>query len=308
MSDRAKDELLPGASEIAFSDIEATLAKLARGGHDRRRLPGRSLTATVVVVGTTTKLKEAADALEHLGGSSGVRAILISEGSLTSPAVRVSEHSVAITDLAPRYVDNAVAALRLSSLPAVVWWRGGSTEALGELAELADRLVLDTDDPSDVWAAADTLFAQTAVTDLRWTRLTRWRSLLANCFDIPQVCDAIPKLNRLTIEAHDAPSARLFAGWLVSTLRPAAPWQLSIASGKGESQLPLDSVQLASDDVTVTIQARGDSIEARIDKPHSCARVAPLNDRTLARLFGEELAVRARDVAFEAALRASRSL
>jgi len=308
MSDRATDELLPGASEVAFSDIEATLAKLAREGHGRRRLPSRSLTATVVVVGTPAKLKEAADALEHLAGSSGVRAILISEGSLTSPAVRVSEYSVAITDLAPRYVDNAVAALRLSSLPAVVWWRGGSPEALGELAELADRLVLDTDNPADVWAKAEDLFAQTAVTDLRWTRLTRWRSLLANCFDIPQVCDAIPKLNQLTIAAHDTPSARLFAGWLMSTLRPTAPWQLSIKPGKGESQLPLDSVQLGSDDVSVTIEARGASIETRVDKPHMCARVAPLSDRTLARWFGDELAVRARDVAFEAALLASRSL
>ncbi len=307
MSDRATDELLPGASEVAFSDIEATLAKFVREGHDRRRSHGRSLTATVVVVGTPAKLKEAAEALEHLGGSSGVRAILISEGSLTSPSVRVSEYSVAITDLAPRYVDNAVAALRLSSLPAVVWWRGGSTQALGELAELADRLVLDTDDPSDVWAKADDLFGQTAVTDLRWTRLTRWRSLLANCFDIPQVCDAIPNLSRLTIEAHDTPSARLFAGWLTSALHPASAWQLSIKPGRGASELPLDSVELASGDVSVVIQARGASIEARVDK-HSCARVAPLNDRTLARWFGEELAVRARDMAFEAALRASRSL
>ena len=80
-----------------------------------------------------------------------------------------------------------MAALRLSSLPAVVWWRGGSVEALDDLANLADRLVLDTPDPDDVWARADTLFERTALTDLRWTRLTRWRAALAHLFDLSHV-------------------------------------------------------------------------------------------------------------------------
>ena len=89
----------------------------------------------------------AADALEQLGEAGGVRAILISEGEHTSPIARVTENAIAISGLAPRYLNNAVAALRLSSLPAVVWWRGGSVEALDGLANLADRLVLDTRRP-----------------------------------------------------------------------------------------------------------------------------------------------------------------
>ena len=99
----------------------------------------------------------------------------------------MTENAIAIAGLAPRYLNNAVAALRLSSLPAVVWWRGGSIEALDGLANLADRLVLDTVDPDAAWARADTLFERTALTDLRWTALTRWRAALAHLFDLPQV-------------------------------------------------------------------------------------------------------------------------
>src|SRR4029079_971870 len=96
-------------------------------------------------------------------GDGGVRAILISEGTHTNPVARVTEHSIAIAGLAPRYLNNAVAALRLSSLPAAVGWRGGSVEALDDLADLADRLILDTPDPDDVWAKADGLFAHSVV-------------------------------------------------------------------------------------------------------------------------------------------------
>ena len=89
--------------------------------------------------------------------------------------------------LKPQYVDNAVAALRLSSLPTLVWFRGGSQDLLGELAQLADRVVLDEIDPLASWKQSLTLLDRTAFSDLRWARLTRWRTLMAHFFDIPRV-------------------------------------------------------------------------------------------------------------------------
>lgn len=308
MSNTLPDRLLPGATEVDFSGIETVLARLVRDGRRRRRTPARALTATVVVVGTVAKLTEAAEALENLSDWGGVRAILISEGTETSPRVRVSEYSIAIAGLAPQYVDNAVAALRLSSLPAVVWWRGGSSDALGCLADLADRMVLDTDDPQDVWGRAEGLFEQTAVTDLRWTRLTRWRSLLANIFDVPQVRESVARLRTLTIDARDEPTARLFAGWLVSTLHPSSDWQLAINTVSGGGESPIESIRLSSGDLTMTLHARGGSMEAIVDEPHACSRVVPFSEATLAMCIGEELSVRTRDMAFEGALRASRTL
>ena len=162
---------------------------------------GRGRTATVIVVGKPERLVAAAGALEQLGEAGGVRAILIAEGEHTAPIARVTESAIAISGLAPRYLNNAVAALRLSSLPAVVWWRGGSVEALDDLANLADRLILDTAQPDAVWARADTLFEKTALTDLRWTCLTRWRAAVAHLFDLAQVRRGAGAIRTLRIEA-----------------------------------------------------------------------------------------------------------
>src|SRR5688572_17994637 len=179
--------LLPAGLDVPFSEIEATLARLFRDGRRRKRAPARALTATVIVIGDAAKLASAAEALEQLGEAGGVRAILISEGKQTAPIARVTENAIAITGMAPRFLNNAVAALRLSSLPAVVWWRGGSIAALEDLAGLADRMILDAEDPAASWEQAAHLLDRTALTDLRWTRLTRWRSAIAHLFDVPQV-------------------------------------------------------------------------------------------------------------------------
>ena len=216
-ADKVAHALLPGGRDVAFTDIEVTLARLVRNGR-RSRTAARALTATVIVVGPPDRLIAAADALEQLGDAGGVRAILISEGTHTAPVARVTENAIAIAGLAPQFLNNAVAALRLSSLPAVVWWRGGSVEALDDLADLADRLVLDVEDPATVWPGAPALFERTAVTDLHWTRLTRWRAVLAHLFDLPNVRGAAAGLDRLEIDAADRPAARLFAGWLRSSL------------------------------------------------------------------------------------------
>ena len=79
---------------------------------------------------------------------------------------------------------------------------------------LADRLVLDAEDPGPVWARVAALAERTATSDLRWTRLTRWRALMAHFWDIPEVRAAAPGFNRLRIEGSDLHAARLYAAWL----------------------------------------------------------------------------------------------
>ena len=96
---------------------------------------------------------------------------------------------VSIGGLRPEYVNNAIAGVRLSSLPTVVWWRGGRPEGLDGVATLADRVVLDAEDPWPLWARTPPLFEHTAFTDMRWARLTRWRAAMAHFFDLPEVRD-----------------------------------------------------------------------------------------------------------------------
>ena len=303
-ADKVAHALLPGGRDVAFTDIEVTLARLVRNGR-RSRTAARALTATVIVVGPPDRLIAAADALEQLGDAGGVRAILISEGTHTAPVARVTETAIAIAGLAPQFLNNAVAALRLSSLPAVVWWRGGSVEALDDLADLADRLVLDVEDPATVWPGTPALFERTAVTDLHWTRLTRWRAVLAHLFDLPNVRGAAAGLDRLEIDAADRPAARLFAGWLRSSLgwTDAA---IALRAAASESAEPLTRVRLSGGGLDILLQtpAGGTCLHAEVGGVEA-PRIVPFGDASLASLMGEELGVRTRDTAFERALIAS---
>ena len=99
----------------------------------------------------------------------------------------MASNVVVLNGLPDNFIDNAVAALRLSSLPTMIWWRGGPTEVLANLIKLADRVVLDADPPEPVWKCAVERFERAAFSDLRWTRLTRWRALMAQFFDLPEV-------------------------------------------------------------------------------------------------------------------------
>ena len=271
----------------------------------------RALTGTVVVVGPDERLQPAADALAKVGESVGLRSILISHGEQSAPPAKVAGNTTFITGLSPRFLNNVVAALRLSSLPALVWWRGGTTEPLDDLAHLADRLVLDVEEPDVVWQRANVLFERTALTDIRWTRLTRWRSALAHIFDLPQVREAADTFERLTIEAADPDAARLFAGWLRSRLHWPSSVSISIrraSSATGPS--PLSKVALEGQNVWIDMEAKPESrcLSARVDGVDGSARIVPLSDGSLATLIAEELGVRTRDWAFEEALVAGREI
>jgi hypothetical protein len=307
VTDKMIDGLLPSGRDVRFSEIEAVFARLA---HDRRRrrAPTRALIASLVVVGPPERLVPAAEAIEHIGDF-GVRAILISEGTQAEPVARVTDSAVAVTGLAPVYVNNAVAALRLSSLPSVVWWRGGSTAAFGDLAALADRLIMDIDQPDEVWSAAVRLFDRTAFTDLRWAGLTRWRAALAHLFDLPNVRRAGARLKSVTIDAADAPSARLFGGWLRSSL----PWPpgaaVTIRMTPTQHTSPLECVAIECDGPPIRLKMREGRacFEATAGASES-EHVVPTGELSLASLIGEELGVRTRDLAFERALVAAREM
>jgi glucose-6-phosphate dehydrogenase assembly protein OpcA len=265
-----------------------------------------ALVATVIVIGQRDRVDEAADALDTLRDRGAVRKVLISEGTKSEAAADEQDNTIRIDGLSPRYVDNAVAWLRLSSLPAVVWLRGGSPDALDRLAHLADRLVLDTDPPDAMWTRAPALFEQTAVTDLRWSSLTRWRAALAHLFDLPQVREGVGSLRQVEIEASDRAAAQLFAGWLRSCLGGKADLDISIAGARGRARTPLTRVRVSGGGPGLTLQVQDNQtcLEASVDGAAG-ARMVPLGDGSLASRFVEEIGVRSRDGAFERALRAA---
>jgi hypothetical protein len=307
VSTGSHEPLLPLGREVPFAEIELALGR--SGLDDGKRAPGRALTATIVVVGPHERLAEAAHAVEQLTDV-GVRAILISNGTNPAPGVRVLEHAVALEELRPDYLNNAVAALRLSSLPTVVWWRGGNPEMLDGLTELADRLVLDAEDPAAVWSRANALAKRTATSDLRWARLTRWRALMAQFFDIPEVQQAAPSFNQLIIDGADLHAARLYAGWLSSALH----WTSDVAIEVREvvAGPAIQCIQLGdgAQSLTLMLGPGGNCIEAsaRVKGHGATSRVVSLGDHRLTTLISEELRIRSRDLAFERAVAAAQGV
>lgn len=262
-----------------------------------------ALIATVIVIGSRARVDEAAGALDALSDRASVRRVLISEGTKTEAKADEKDTTIRLDGLSPEYVDNAVAWLRLSSLPAVVWWRGGSANALERLAHLADRLVLDTDPADALWPRAPALFEQTALTDLHWGGLTRWRSAMAHLFDLPHVMAAAREYTALDIAASDTAAARLFAGWLHCCLSP----QLAVTireAASGQSGLSRVRLSGGSGPGLTLSEERSGCLHAEVDGA-GAARIVPLGDGNLATRFAEEIAVRTRDAAFERALAAA---
>jgi glucose-6-phosphate dehydrogenase assembly protein OpcA len=269
-----------------------------------------ALTATVIGVCGVDRLDETSAALTALRRQAGVRTILISLGSDPQPPIDAHDDVITIRNLVPRYLNNAVGSLRLSSLPSIAWWRGGDADLLVDLAALVDRLILDADDPLAAWARVPQLARATLIADLRWTALTRWRSLIAQFFDVPDVSRSIGTFRSLEIAAGDRHAARLLAGWLGARLPEGGTLAVHISSAPAAA--PIQSVRLAGSKYRLSLERAPatECIRTSIDSSEgeAVARFVPLGHRTRESLVADELRVRARDLAFEEALRASAEL
>jgi glucose-6-phosphate dehydrogenase assembly protein OpcA len=258
--------------------------------------------ATLVVVGPRNRLAEAAGVLGDIAAGS-LQSVLISTDPSRTPEVRHPQEP-AITEVKPEHLNNAVASLRLSSLPTIVWWRGGPPGQLDSVATLADRLVLDAEDPAPLWHRAPAAFHRTAVTDLRWTRLTRWRAVMAHFFDLPQVRDAAASFAHLTVTGSDRAQCALFAGWLDASLG----WQgrVAVELTQTDGGAPMTAAVLSgrSGELSMRLMPNDTCLDtrARMEDHVLASHVVSLGDQRLPALMLQELRVRARDLAFERAL------
>src|SRR5207245_817158 len=79
-------------------------------------------------------------------------------------------------------------------LPVILWWPGRpqfDNPLFDDLCELADRLVIDTDEGFDdadlkrLLEVARRHKAQASIGDLNWARLIAWRHVAAQLLDMP---------------------------------------------------------------------------------------------------------------------------
>lgn len=268
----------------------------------------RVSTATVVAIvppGPRTVVVETLSALSI----AGVRPIIISLADDGGSERHVEDGTVVIEKLRPRFLDNAVACLRLSSLPTLVWWRAPGPAILQELAALVDRVVLDVDDPSGVWPLVPAIGPVAAISDMRWARLTRWRGLVAQFFDMPDVGAHAGSFERLGVAGSDPFEMRLLAGWLKARLPAGERLHVDLDTRRGAA---IQSLRLAGPHGTLAVELLPGSpcvaTSANMSSGRSSRRVVPAGDDRPLALLNEELRVRSRDFAFEDAVREAERL
>ena len=264
----------------------------------------RVSTATVVAVATPQTQEGILEVLSRLA-SGGVRPVFITLGAGVEVQRRDEEGVTIIDGLLPRYLDNAVAGLRLSSLPTLAWWRADELQVLDDLSSLVDRIVLDVEDPSAAWALVPVLATHTSLGDMRWAALTRWRDLIAQFFDIPEVLVAVETFDRVELRGLDRHAMRLLGGWLASRL--PSKNRLTVAIEQGETASIDEARVLGADGaLSVRLLAGRSCLETSVQmgSGHSSRRVVAAGDDRPMALLTEELRVRSRDLAFEDAVRA----
>jgi len=132
---------------------------------------------------------------------------------------------------------SAALPLLIPDLATFLWWRNAphiSDKVLDKLLRATDRLVIDSlefanpqadlSETNKLFSAKD--YDHVGVSDLNWARLTFWRELLADFYDVAayrtwldgvdsvQIDYVAPEPDELSV----APQALLFAGWLASRL------------------------------------------------------------------------------------------
>lgn len=131
---------------------------------------------------------------------------------------------------------SATLPLLVSDLATFLWWRNEvecGDKVFNALLRASDRLVIDSDEFAESLPClleVNRIFAQenldVGISDLNWARLTLWRGLLADFYDVPAYQSLLDELDYVRIDyvapsaepEAVAPQALLMAGWLASRL------------------------------------------------------------------------------------------
>lgn len=179
--------------------------------------------------------------------------------------------------------DTLVTPLLLPDAPIVVWWPAGvptdmSSRALGRMAQRRITDAKGEKDPAGVLLALARCY-RPGDTDLAWSRLTRWRALLAAALD--QVSGAEVTVARIHGD-FNSPSILLLGAWLKNALgcEIEATYDASVSA--------LQHIILETPDGAISI-ARPDGHNATLSQPGQPDHVIALPARDLEESLAEEL-------------------
>lgn len=188
---------------------------------------------------------------------------------------------------------SVVLPLLLPDSPTIVWWPNKPPKSLADdpIGRLATRRIADSFGSPDPQAALATRACNLVPgdSDLSWTRITRWRALLAAALDqFPH-----PVTSAMVRSTPDNASATLMMAWLNR--------QLGVPVAHEDSTQPgISEVRLATAQGDIVINRGSSETIALYHVPGQPERKVALKRRPLTELLTEELQRMDPDEVFEA--------
>jgi glucose-6-phosphate dehydrogenase assembly protein OpcA len=180
-----------------------------------------------------------------------------------------------------QHADSVVAPLLVPDVPVVTWWPGQAPAVPSESppGALAQRRVTDSaagDFPQRVLTDLAGVY-KPGDTDMSWTRLTPWRTLLAATFDVPHA----PLVRGEVLAERGNPSGDLLAAWL--SVKLGIPMRRGVSGGPG-----ITDVRFGTEAGEVGI-SRHDGRTATLSRTGEPDRRVALHRRDQPELLAEEL-------------------
>ena len=215
--------------------------------------------------------------------------------------IEITASDAALADL-----PSVVLPLAAPDLPVIVWSRSARVfemPVFGAIARMAAKVVVDSAGFADPKQALR-LLAETArggipLGDLAWTRLTRWREMLARLFENRKYLAKLAGIStvRVVYIGEFATAAWYMGAWIVDALRDAGVnAQLVVEAVPGAAPL---RVELAGGEFRVALARQQDRLVVTVDDAQNCTNLPQPSDYLMMR---EELGIVRRDAVFERAL------
>ncbi len=221
----------------------------------------------IVVIAGDRRGRNRLDAQIRLGGDAGASEIVVLRlyGALANHGPSV------------------VVPLLLPDSPIVAWWPGEAPSNVGTdpIGAMAQRRITDASqhrNPRHTLKKRASTYAP-GDTDLSWTRITRWRGLLAAALDQPPY---EPVNGAVVAGAPDSPSSDLLAAWLANRLKVPVR-RVSTPAGSG-----ITSVRLERESGPIDLVRPGDVV-ATLSQPGQPDRRINLQRRQHPECLADEL-------------------
>lgn len=191
-------------------------------------------------------------------------------------------------------------------LPVLFWCRSAKVfghPAYGEIAALADKVILDSRAHPDPDASVRSIEAQLRagrlVGDLTWTRLTRWRQTISAAFERGDCRAFFDSLTRAEIHYTQQPepmAARYLRAWLRSILGATFPVEMIHAPESAECSWQIRRVRFVTPGCPILIERPEKGVaEIHVEGFHSRTHFESIHEAELVR---EEISILTRDPVF----------